>query len=75
MIATARGAVTEAALAELQRLWFERWQRLSEDNPAAAERLLVATVAHLRSIRPECVAAISLGPPTERIVDPRSVRP
>jgi hypothetical protein len=67
-------APSEAALAELQRVWWGDVDELGRTEPHAADRLVTALVSHLRSHRPECVASISLGPPTDRaaIRDPRS---
>lgn len=70
--AVSSSAPTAAALAELARMWWAQHEQLAKVDPAAAERLVLAMVSHLRSIRPECIAAITIGPPTERIVDPRT---
>lgn len=42
-------------------------------EPAEADLIYAMLVNDLRSRRPECVSALTLGPPTELIRDPRRV--
>ncbi len=47
---------------------------LAKHEPAAADQLVGSLVAHMRSVQPEAVSPMTLGPPTEPIRDPRGPR-
>ena len=71
-IATTHGS----ALAKLLASMLVQVQEHGRTHPHETDELVSMLVAHLRSWRPESVAPLGvLGPPTERIVDPRTVRP
>ncbi len=53
--------VVRSALAALETL-----------PPAERDLVTRAIVSDLRARDPECVSPLTLGPPTERIVDPRT---
>lgn len=55
------------------RFAFDELAACAPHAPAAVDRVLTVTVAHLRSWRPESVTPLGvLGPPTEPIRDPRT---
>lgn len=60
-----------ATIAEQFRTALDAAERL---DPEDRDELYMALVADLRSRRPESVAPMTLGPPTEPVRDPRRPR-
>lgn len=60
------------ALIEQQRAVFDGLVELAKIEPHDVDEILAMIIGHLRAWRPVSVAPLgSLGPPTERIRDPR----